>query len=222
MNENEAASTGDWLTVSQAAAALEVSERTIQRRCKSGALAARLVSADDGQQWQINGATLPTGAAIAADRVPPQFKHETEAADTLGATGAATLPTGAAIVPPQVPTGADTQRIAEMREEIIFLRGVVEAQNRDAAEMRATMRALVQAQTLALTAGTSNDGSAAKLEQVGTGLEADGDEMQPEFRAQTDTTGKETGEAQSGANKGKEKQSERKTFRRWLLQVLRG
>ncbi len=43
MNENnDAASTraDEWLTVSEVAARLKISERTVQRRCKSGQLAA--------------------------------------------------------------------------------------------------------------------------------------------------------------------------------------
>jgi hypothetical protein len=41
------------LTVSQAAAALGKSERTIRRQCETGKLAASLVPAERGQQWLI-------------------------------------------------------------------------------------------------------------------------------------------------------------------------
>jgi excisionase family DNA binding protein len=43
-----------WLTVSQAAARLGVSERTIRRRCESGRLAARLVVNEAGKTWLID------------------------------------------------------------------------------------------------------------------------------------------------------------------------
>jgi excisionase family DNA binding protein len=43
----------DQLTVSQAAAALGVSERTIRRRCASGKLQAELISTESGATWLI-------------------------------------------------------------------------------------------------------------------------------------------------------------------------
>lgn len=46
-------SSTDHLTVSQAAAALGVSERTIRRRCASGKLAGELVSTETGATWLI-------------------------------------------------------------------------------------------------------------------------------------------------------------------------
>ena len=58
----------DWLTVSQAAAALGVSERTIRRRCDKGKLRARLVTTDSGPAWFIDRADVPdVAAANAAD-----------------------------------------------------------------------------------------------------------------------------------------------------------
>ncbi len=41
------------LTVSQAAAALGISERTVRRRCASGKLAAQMVSTETGATWLI-------------------------------------------------------------------------------------------------------------------------------------------------------------------------
>jgi excisionase family DNA binding protein len=71
-----------WLTVSQAAARLGVSERTIRRRCESGRLVARLVVNEAGKTWLIDesatnsmathtemSAPVITDAAFAA--IPP-------------------------------------------------------------------------------------------------------------------------------------------------------
>ena len=55
-----------WLTVSQAAALLGVSERTIRRRCEGGKLAARLESTASGPAWLIDADALRTPAANAA------------------------------------------------------------------------------------------------------------------------------------------------------------
>jgi predicted DNA-binding transcriptional regulator YafY len=70
------------LTVSQAAAALGVSERTIRRRCTSGKLAAELVSTESGATWLIpieslglQPSLLPSAepAAPAAATTPPEL-----------------------------------------------------------------------------------------------------------------------------------------------------
>ncbi len=204
----------DWVSVSQAAAVLGKSERTVQRRCKSGALVARLVSADDGQQWQIkatelptksasDGATVPTGADTSADRVPPQFKHETEAADTLGATGAAIVPTGAAI-------GTDTDLLDHLKTENAFLRGVVESQNRDAAELRAALR-----EGLKMSHRALNEGDPQVLAAVSQNdLQGNGGPL--------DTMAiKETAATKRGRISGTTARDGR-GLRGWLLKVLRG
>ena len=49
---------GDWLTVSQAAAALSKSERTIRRRCESGKLTVRLDTSDTGKAWLVDPAAV--------------------------------------------------------------------------------------------------------------------------------------------------------------------
>lgn len=66
--------TRPWLTVSQAAAALKLSERTIRRRCSKGTLRGRLDTTESGPAWLIDPAEVPdtadtlrTPAAIAAD-----------------------------------------------------------------------------------------------------------------------------------------------------------
>jgi hypothetical protein len=139
---NEAASTRDeWLTVSEVAARLKISERTVQRRCKSGKLTARLESGDDGAAWLINGATLPTGDAITADtadNVPTgdATPNESESAQSVGSVtpDVATLP-----------TGADTDFLAHLKAENEFLRGAIEQHQRSEAELRAALRKALEA-----------------------------------------------------------------------------
>jgi excisionase family DNA binding protein len=55
------------LTVSQAAAALGISERTVRRRCENGKLKAELVSSESGATWSIPLASL----GIAASAIQP-------------------------------------------------------------------------------------------------------------------------------------------------------
>jgi hypothetical protein len=147
MSENAS----QWLTVSQAAARLGVSERTVQRRCKSGRLTAKLESGEEGAAWLIDGATLPTGAAIGAANVPTgaDSPFESETAQSGG-----TLPTGAANVPTGAAIGADSVLVARLEGEVTFLRGLVEQRDRDAAELRAALREALKISTRALPAGS--------------------------------------------------------------------
>jgi excisionase family DNA binding protein len=119
------------LTVSQAAARLGVSERTIQRRCKSGKLKAELVTDADGEEWRIDPATLPTGDAISADT-----------ADR---------------VTPTVTTGDDGRLLDQLQTENVFLRAMVEQHQRSEAELRAALRKALDAMPLAITAGIENE-----------------------------------------------------------------
>jgi excisionase family DNA binding protein len=65
-----------WLTVSQAAALLGLSERTIRRRCERGELAARLVVNEGGKTWlvdQVAATSLgvdTTSEVLGADTAP--------------------------------------------------------------------------------------------------------------------------------------------------------
>ncbi len=61
----------DKLTVSQAAAALGVSERTVRRRCQSGKIAAELVSTESGATWLIPIEALGLQPSLLATAEPP-------------------------------------------------------------------------------------------------------------------------------------------------------
>lgn len=164
MSESTASSPRDWLTVSQAAAMLGKSERTIQRHCKSGKIMARLVTTDDGTEWQISPDEVTTGAAIVTperEKVPPTVTtpiHAQNAAET----------------PPMRENGGsvttgddssdDTSRVLDAREELVvelrdqvkFLRSALEARDRDAAELRAALREALKAMPKALTEGETS------------------------------------------------------------------
>jgi excisionase family DNA binding protein len=149
----------EYLTVSQAAARLGISERTVQRRCKSGQLSARLVTDEDGAQWLIDPATVTTGddiGADTADKVPthskPPFQSQNDA-----------------LRPDKVTTGATAALLAEKDARINDLRAQVEAwrlqaeaANRTAAETSAALREALKALPKALT-----DGSTPTVENIG-------------------------------------------------------
>lgn len=150
----------EYLTVSQAAARLGISERTVQRRCKRGQLSARLETTPDGTQWLIDPATLPTGDATTADKVPtlenqqkPAIQVQNESSQPpTNATGADTAD--------KVPTGDAIELLEHLRDENKFLRTLIEQRDRDAAELRAALRKALEAMPKALTNG-------GKLDEVG-------------------------------------------------------
>ncbi len=119
MSENTSGGAPAPLTVSQAAAALGVSERTVQRRCKRGRLAARLESGADGAAWLIDPdrlPTLPTGAAKLPTGADTGFESET--AQSVG-----TLPTGA----DTAAIAADNAQSLQMARMQGFMAGQMEA-----------------------------------------------------------------------------------------------
>ena len=161
MNTPDALNGGQWVSTSEAAAALRVSERTIQRRAASGELTARKVVAPDGEKWeiQLSAATLVTPVA---SLVPPQI----HAQNRVGADSGAKVPTIAT-------TGADTsdakgdatteqreldamraQLVEQLKGENQFLRAALEQRDRDAAELRAALRKALEIAPRQLADGT--------------------------------------------------------------------
>jgi hypothetical protein len=145
-----------WLSARDAAAALGVSEKTVWRRAKAGTLTARKVASErGGEVWEI--ALEPTGQkrpAKPTDR-PDKVKQSPESERE---------PTGQR---PAKPTGqnsdgeADTgaRFMAHLEAENKFLRVALEQRDRDAAELRAALRA-----ALKLTAGETTPQLTAKPE----------------------------------------------------------
>jgi hypothetical protein len=138
-----------WICVSEAAARLRVSERTIRRRCESGQLAARRVASPSGLSWQIDPSKLRTGAdrpsdtpAIGADtRNETGIQNTPEAADA-----AAKVRTGAAIA-------ADTLT-AHLLEENRRLWLALEAAQQSEAVTKAALREALKSGPKQLAQGT--------------------------------------------------------------------
>jgi hypothetical protein len=150
-----------WLPTSQAAAALNVTPKTIRRRIERGELEARKVARDGGGiVWQvcIGDETLvvtDTGTDTGTDTEHPskgtRNAHRKGQAERVTDTG----------TPIEVDTekdmgverkghGKDTDLTTHLLEEVRFLRAALEQRDRDAAELRAALRA-----ALKLTGATS-------------------------------------------------------------------
>ncbi len=129
---------GAWLSVSQAAARLGVSERTVQRRAAAGELRARKTTTRDGQKWEIRlGADTP---AIGAANI----------ADTLSSEQSDSTPQSGGTVPPSAAIGADTRegdlmaaliaekdaRIADLREQLQAANSALQREQSAHAETR--------------------------------------------------------------------------------------
>jgi len=65
-----------WLTVSQAAAALGISARAVQKRCVSGKLTARRVATSGGDRWEVDGANLPANLDASRTRTREPLGRE--------------------------------------------------------------------------------------------------------------------------------------------------
>lgn len=158
------------LTVSQAAAILSVSERTVRRRCESGKLDAHLVTTESGKVWEIEAAAVE-GADAAANKVRPTAAIGAatihEGADTQSIAAANTADAAATEVRTGAANAADTQiaddardeLITELREQTSYLRGQIEAQrlqieaaNRQASEAHAALREALKMSNRALPA----------------------------------------------------------------------
>jgi hypothetical protein len=185
---SEIKSSTRWLTVSQAAAQLKVSERAIQRRCKNGKLRARLTPTPTGQQWEIDADAIKKPVNQSDDSPDTSDRDDTQRrdindsndAETTQTTGETTLPTATATAPtettirddsPDTSTNSDlaTKYVAQLETENRFLRAAVEARDRDAAELRAALRKALEAMPKQLTSG---EGSSTRLSDESANNEA--------------------------------------------------
>jgi excisionase family DNA binding protein len=157
-------SNAEYLTVAEAAARLGISTRAVQKRCANGSITAQRI----GGQWQV--------LALDAMRTG-ELQNEHQGANRTGGerTGSHSKRTEPAN---ERTIGREPNRelanqnelqnepaaaalLAQSREEVLFLRGLIEQRDRDAAELRAALRKALEAMPKAITEG-------AKLEQVGT------------------------------------------------------
>jgi hypothetical protein len=150
-DDNATGNAGDasaWLSVSAAALALGVSDKTIWRRARRGEITARKVKGARGVLvWEIclnhtGQSNRPTGQAIpatnAANRpTSPDIEREDTGQPLRPITGQPAKVTGQK----KKKNGA---RLNEARDEIKFLRGVIEQLQRDGAETRAALRAALK------------------------------------------------------------------------------
>jgi hypothetical protein len=153
-----------WVSVAVAARLVGVSPRAIQRRCQSEKYNARLVRAPKGEVWEVDSATLETSATGTATTATLDRDDADAKRDDRDAQRDAQ--------PQNIPAGVSQwkEREGELREEIRFLRNVVEAQQRDAAELRQSLKKALEIAPRQLTAGNApaqSDDQGARIEASG-------------------------------------------------------
>jgi len=149
---------GEWLTVSQAAAMLGRSERTTRRMCESGALAATMEANESGgRAWFIEKASVdradvrPNNAATKGMTARPHSKREkserTQNDAAIVDRADSVRPEDAAML-----LREKDARIDDLRAQVESQKLQIEAANRQAAEATAALREYLKMQAKALPA----------------------------------------------------------------------
>ena len=176
---------GQWLSTSQAAALWGVHPRAVQKRAARGSIPARKV----GDKWEVRADAVDASNGRIADASTDANGRMTDASDvqTVPKVDASNAPNGRVQVDAVDAPGVANLRAQLERErgEVAFLRGIVESDRRDMAELRAALRKALDLAPKALPSG-------AQLEQVGTGLDAHQSAINAPQRGETGAAGNDS------------------------------
>jgi excisionase family DNA binding protein len=150
----------DYLTVSQAAARLGVSERTLLKRIKGGEIEAeKRPVKGGGMAWRVLLNPDRAGSTTEAEwKNEPEARRksfESESASEWKRTGTGTE-TAPEVSEPRAGSGTEARLVERLESEVVFLRSMLEARERDAAELRAALRSALNAMPKAITAGNES------------------------------------------------------------------
>ena len=138
-----------WMSVDEVAALEGVKARTVQKRAASGKYEARRVPSESGgDRWEIEASAI-----IEAHEARERDANAGESGTTVREQAPGETPRDANL---NATTREQSRpsREEEQREEILFLRGLVEQRDRDAAELRAALREALRAMPKQLEQGT--------------------------------------------------------------------
>ena len=159
---------GQWLTTSAAAAWLGVSPKTVRRRIERGELEARKSSRDGGGvAWLVLVAGQTDGVAPSStdistptDRTSQRTLNGQQGAHAERVTDSSKdismdkgVERNGHLIGHSTPTNQDSERVSDLRDEVKFLRGVIEQLQRDGAETRAALRKALDGTPKQITAG---------------------------------------------------------------------
>jgi hypothetical protein len=151
----DTSNTVQWLTVTQAAAALGVSARAIQKRAARGSLTARKVERNGVEVWEVDGRELRTNRREQG-REPANLLRQTFAPQAPFHAQGGREPGANMDANPFAPMDAPRELLEHLKAENNFLRGVVEQLQRDGAETRAALRKALENGARALPAPAGN------------------------------------------------------------------
>lgn len=150
--------TGQWLTTAQAAAWLNITPKTVRRRIERGELDARKASrSGGGLVWLVligDETDISTPSSTDAKRTLDAQLNAQSERETLSSTDSGAQPKGQ-LDGHAKPSSTPSDRVSDLRDEVKFLRGVIEQLQRDGAETRAALREALKSAPKQLTAATS-------------------------------------------------------------------
>lgn len=163
MNEPE------YVTVSQAAARLGISERTLRKRIKAGEVEAeKRPLGGGGVAWHVH--ILPERAGSEPEARRKSFESENASERKRAGSGTENAPE---VSEPRAGSEPEADLVAQLKEENAFLRSQIdawrlqaEAANRTASETSAALRKALDAMPKALASGSTPDAGTATRENA--------------------------------------------------------
>ena len=209
----------EWVSASEVAARLGVSVRAVQKRCTLGKMAARRVTTPGGTRWEIEarelgheGANEPTNQTSEQDasratlgREPANQSGSFDSRpSSFDAQEDANLDANPRIIRRE-PGANQTNELRELlereREFSAFLKTQLEEANRNAAELRASLREALRAMPKQLVAPSPSGGAAPVVTPSATAALEENARNAPQ-RAQNGEGGIYGGAASNGAKTG--------------------
>jgi hypothetical protein len=145
------------LTINQAAARLGISERTLRKRIARGEVKA------EKEPLEAGGVAWRVWLDGSAPEVEPEAERKTE--ERTGSAPEAKSPkvsepmsgteTAPEVSEPRAGSEPEARIVERLESEVVFLRSMLEARERDAAELRAALREALKAMPKALTSGST-------------------------------------------------------------------
>jgi excisionase family DNA binding protein len=144
----------EYLTVSQASARLGVSERTLLKRIKGGEIEAEKRPIEGGGvAWRVLLNSDRAGSVSEAERKnAPEARRkpfESETASNWKRAGSE-MENAPEVSEPRAGSEPEARIMERLESEVLFLRSMLEARERDAAELRSALREALKAMPKAL------------------------------------------------------------------------
>jgi hypothetical protein len=136
----------NWIDAGEAARRLGVSARAVQKRCASGTFPARRIEGKRGTVWEVNEGELKANTNANFSTNSNTVRSPVRTQKPLSAPIQGERRTNQREL--------EGERERELKDEVRFLRGVIESDRRDMAELRAALREALKLAPKQLSQGT--------------------------------------------------------------------